>query len=148
MDLAIGEDLCFLIDYALLIDRAVCTDKKLYYYLLNPNGAMSENRNALQTKHLTEWDAINSAAKKLNKHGISTVSLDVKRIRIADKLLSHPDARKAVPAELRTELKSFLRSHLPAAFHSDEFSVFRKAGITMSAFIPGVKQLIKQIRQR
>lgn len=142
---AIGEDLCFIVDYAMCIEKAICTERPLYYYLLNPEGAMSNKSDEFRPKQLTEWYAIQSVSEKLCSNNIASRMLAVKKVRIADKLLSCRSGRKNIPKKVRREMASALRSNLPAAMRSGEFSFSRKTGIVLNAIAPGLKGSIKAI---
>lgn len=142
-ELAIGEDLCFLVDYALHIDKVNILSDVLYDYLINPGGAMASG-GSLQKKQLTEWYAIRQVEDKLQTSGIHVPNLAVKKVRIADKLLSKiVDSGYDDPA-LRAELAKCLRENLMTALRSHDFAAKKKLSIALNAFTPGLRSALNR----
>ena len=131
--LNIGEDLLFILSYCRHIHTAVLTDKVLYTYVLNESSAMNEiaGREAFNEKWLTEWKAIRKAETMLEEDDITLKGLQIKEVRIANKLLNLMRKYGYQNKELKTELTDTIRKNYPAVIMEKEFSAKMKLSITL-----------------
>ncbi len=138
-ELAIGEDLCFIVDYALHIEQVNIMTEPLYDYLINPEGVMSGQSRQFQEKWVTEWHAVCQVEKKLEDAHVDAPNIRIKKLRIANKLLSKCTETGHNDPNLRKELSLCLRKGLMTALRSDDFSPKKKMSIVLNVFFPGLR---------
>lgn len=142
---AVGEDLLFLVQYCIHIKKAYIFGEHTYCYYINAGGAMNAHQSEHEFKEswLTEWYSVLAAEKLLADHGIEVNDLLVKKVRIADKLLSIIERyRYETPA--KKEMLCYLRSHVLKTVWAKEFGVRKKVSIFLSCISPALKRWLNR----
>lgn len=142
-DIAIGEDLLFFVEYCMHSNSGMIIPECLYFYEKNPNGAMKQKGDSFKIKWLSEWDAINSVANILKKNMMELKGLRIKKVRIADKLISKIYEYEYDNKEITRELKSYLRRYCFASLFEKDYSVKKKLSILINSTVPSLAVRIK-----
>ncbi len=135
--IAIGEDMLFLVQYCVEVERCAVIGNRNYIYFENPEGAMLENKACAEfdSKWLSEWRAIILTEDVLKSHGYESRSVKIKKIRIADKLLSRMERFGFDDAKVRKEMLETIRKNIWAIFDKD-FSGVKRASIMLNCISP------------
>lgn len=113
--ISIGEDMLFLTDYVMHIRKAYFISRCLYVYLLNSNGAMQKDSDALtfNLKWLSEWRAIVKVADIIrDSMGVVPQEVDVKKVRITTKLIDKMQKGNYFNSNLFKELLATHRKYI------------------------------------
>ncbi len=141
---AIGEDMLFLANYCTHVDKAVILSDHLYRYVSNPEGAMlSKKSGKFDTKWLTEWKAVKETERVLSEGGIRSDMIKVKKLRIADKLLSMTAKTGYNDPELKKELAKYLRKNVRLILTTSDFSAKKKCTCMLNVIYPGWHRFVK-----
>lgn len=136
-EFSIGEDMVFLTEYCLGLDRVCILADILYCYRENPNGAMLGNSKVIfDRKWLTEWNAICEVERLLYQHENHLHMTDVKKIRIADKLLTKITKSQYDNLKLKKELQQILRKHIGLVIMEKDFTIKKKISCLLNAISP------------
>lgn len=139
---AIGEDLLFLVNYMIYVKKTVVYADRTYCYFLNSEGAMQSHNSGSKFKKswLTEWLSVNHAEKLLLENGIKPKSIKIKKVRIADKLISTIQ-KYDYETPLKKEMLSFERKNAMSVIMEKEFSMKKKASIILNCISPKLKNM-------
>lgn len=88
--ISIGEDMLFLISYCLKINKVKVISEILYNYYENPSGAILgfNNDKNFNSKWFSEWIAILQVERMLSSNENFDNPIRIKKVRIAEKLVS------------------------------------------------------------
>lgn len=142
---AVGEDLLFLIQYSIYIKRAYVFNEHTYCYFINAGGAMNAHQSGHEFKEswLTEWYSILSAEKLLADNGIEVKNLPIKKVRIADKLLSIIEQHQ-YDTTAKKEMLCYLRTHALKTVWAKEFGMKKKLSIILNCMFPAIKKWLNR----
>lgn len=140
---AIGEDLLFLVNYMIHVKKAIAYSDRTYCYFLNSDGAMQSHNSSREFKEswLTEWTSVNHSEEILLKNGIKSKSLKVKKVRIADKLISIIQ-RYGYETPLKKEMLCFQRANALSVIMRNEFGFKKKVSILLNCISPKLKNML------
>jgi glycosyltransferase involved in cell wall biosynthesis len=149
-DIAIGEDMLFLIRYCMQVQSCSVIGKALYIYYTNPAGAMQERKNSgeFKEKWLSEWKAVLLAEQELHEHGFSIKAMSIKKVRAADKLLSTMAAYHYPDNRIRQELLLYLRKNLLRAMAERDYNAQKKLSILFNCISPAFANWIRCMKKR
>lgn len=135
----IGEDMVFLTKYSMYISKGNVISDRLYNYTSNPSGAMLSKKVEFNSKWITEWNAVNEVEHLLQKKNIHSDMLIVKKVRIADKLLSNLMKLDVHENDLQKELQNILKKNLIKICFASDFNVKKKISCIFNAISPKIK---------
>ena len=119
--IAIGEDMLFLLKYILCSEIFYFLNEPLYSYYLHSENTMNSIKKTFNMKYFTEWDAIMKANEYINHYFKDQPfdSLYKKTVLIAHKLQKYcfqhkynGDYKDDIHLYLKKEMKHILKSHL------------------------------------
>lgn len=136
-DISIGEDLLFLVEYAVHCDRFQVLHNTTYSYIISANNAMSESKTqkCLNMKWFTEWYSLKKAKSIMQNYSFLPSSLPMKEVRVSNKLLNVIRKYNLNNAILKNELQSAIRSNYFKAIKCEQFSLKQKISITINGLI-------------
>lgn len=147
--ITIGEDMLFLIRYCVHVKRCAVTGEPRYIYYTNPAGAMLERKNggAFKEKWLSEWRAALLAEQELSAHGFEIAAMEIKKVRVADKLLSVIAQYRYPAGETGEDMLKCLRKNFFRAMREPDYSVQKKASIFLNCISPALAAWLRRIKR-
>ena len=127
-DISIGEDLLFISSYLVRSKRVVTVPDALYIYSVGGSSAMSGivRDGQWRREWLTEWTAILGAQEILEKRWPHMRETDIKKVRVAGKLLRAMRKYSYKDSELKGELREVLRNNWKTVLTEPEFGAAMK----------------------
>ena len=142
----IGEDMVFIAEYITKIRSVRVVSGHDYLYRDNGEGAMGSLKrgSGFRSSFIDEWEAALAAEKILAESGIVLRETDIKKLRIAGKLLPLLEAYGLGEPGLKKDLQSTLRSHPGMILKEPEFDRNRRLFMILGALSPGLSGAVRR----
>lgn len=143
---SIGEDLVFLTRYCMYIDSVIVVPDTAYVYTTGNESAMGEygRGSVFKENWISEWYAVRETERILFSSGKRMRELEIKKTRIAGKLLLAMADYGYRDPNLERDLTDTLRKNIGIILTEKEFGSRRRIGMIIAAVSPGLSAFIRR----